>query len=211
MSASLPFNVNRSGAVISEGASMLLLEEEEHAKNRGATILGLIDGFGEAGGPGERTELSTEHLFRSVKLALARIRQRDDRKHAYLAHATSTSLGDPGEIAVILRLMDELGIDLEGRVDTPKVRWMHQLGATGATASIEALELIERGEFPPVNGADTPATEDREATHNGEIEPELRDVIGNGSKKEVDTVVVVGSGFGNQNGAVVIERYEEAA
>lgn len=153
-SSSRPFDRDRDGFVVSEGAAVMVLEELEHARSRGANILAELAGYGCSGdahhmtAPRENGSGALLAMKRALKNAQIRPRQVD-----YInAHATSTPIGDAAEARAIETLMlGEDGVDNEGQVNVSSTKGAigHLLGAAGSIEAIfSVLAIAEVSEIP---------------------------------------------------------------
>ena len=162
--ASRPWDKDRDGFVISEGAGVVVLEEYEHAKNRGAKIYAEVIGYGMSGDAHHITSPHPDGIgaYNSVKRALndAQISAADI---GYInAHGTSTPVGDAIEIGVIQRILDEANTDLSKiRVSSTKSAIGHSLGAAGAIEAIFCMLALRDQIAPPTLNLDSPMDEVR--------------------------------------------------
>jgi 3-oxoacyl-[acyl-carrier-protein] synthase II len=195
--ASRPFDVQRRGFVLAEGAGILGLEELEHARRRGARIYGEIMGFGMTGDAHHITDPHLDGAMRCIQLALedAGISPRD---LDYInPHATATPVGDKNEAqALKLILQGEASRVL---VSGTKSMTGHLLGAAGAVEAIFSLLSIRDGIVPPTINLD-------------EVDPDcagLDYVPGQARRAEIRYALSNSFGFGGTNASLVFKRYEE--
>ncbi|MFZ2586897.1 MAG: beta-ketoacyl-ACP synthase II [Alphaproteobacteria bacterium] len=188
--ASRPFDTARDGFVMGEGAAVLVLESEEHAKARGATILATLAGYGETSDASDPTSPSGEGAVRAMKQAL-----RDAGLQAadvgYInAHATSTPAGDEVESNGIKSVFGTT-VPVSGT----KGATGHLLGAAGALEAVFAVQALITQTLPPTLNLATPC--DGEMDY---IPLKARKVDG------VKAVLSNSFGFGGTNGSLVVTR-----
>jgi len=143
--ASRPFDKNRDGFVMAEGAGILVLEAEEHAKKRGAKIYGYIEGFGMTGDAYHisATEPTGEGASKAIKSALEDAGVSIDDIDVINCHATSTPVGDKSEVLAIKKIF---GDDIKKPfIQSTKTLIGHSLGAAGAIELIALLLELENG------------------------------------------------------------------
>ena len=190
--ASRPFDATRDGFVIGGGGGMVVLEELEHAKARGAKIYAEVTGYGATSDGYDMVAPSGEGGERSMRQALSTI---GDRKVDYInAHGTSTPAGDVTEVEAVRRVFGE---DNMPPIASTKSMTGHSLGATGVHEAIYSLLMME-GSFiaPSIN-----VTELDPAIRPGEIVTELRDNV------TLDTVLSNSFGFGGTNATLIMSKY----
>ena len=196
--ASRPFDVDRDGFVMGEGAAVLVIEELEHAKKRGAKIYAELTGYGisadahhlsaptpDGSGPAYAMQMAMKH---------AKVNTTDVD---YLnAHATSTGLGDIAETkAIKLAFGDYANNGLA--VSATKSMTGHMLGAAGGIELIACVKAIQEGVIPPTINVE-----------NQDPECDL-DVVPNVAReKEVKVALSNGFGFGGHNAAVLVRKFE---
>jgi 3-oxoacyl-[acyl-carrier-protein] synthase II len=188
-----PFDRDRDGFVIGEGCTILLLEEYEHARARGAEMLGEILGFGMSGDAYHITGPCPdgEGAVRAMKAALKDARLDLDDIDYINAHAPGTPDGDSMEAHALLNLFG----DKAPPVSSTKANHGHQLGATGATELIMSLNMAEHGYIPPTLNCDNP---DDFITF---------DIVrGSGREMQLNTVMSNSFGFGGHNAVLIAER-----
>jgi len=154
--ASRPFDVDRDGFVLSEGAGMLVFEELEHARRRGAKIYGEVLGYGASADAGHITQPDEAGIgaARAMQAAIkdAKI---DPTLVGYInAHGTSTMLGDQAETAAIKHVFGEHARELS--ISSTKSQLGHLLGASGGVELIAAVLAIRDSVIPPTINLDTP-------------------------------------------------------
>ena len=157
LAASLPFDSRRGGFVIGEGAGVLVLESEEHAKQRGATIIAEICGYGNTCDAFHITapDPSAESSARAIRLAMEEAGYQDGDRVYINAHGTGTQLNDGSETkAIKLALGDEAAH--RAMVSSTKSMTGHMLGAAGAAECIASALALQNGVLPPTIGLTEP-------------------------------------------------------
>jgi len=199
--ASRPFDRERDGLVMGEAAAVLVLEELEHARTRGARIYAELIGYGMSADAAHMTEPDPtgENPARAMTMALrdARI---DPTEVGYVnAHATSTPLGDAAETRVIKRAFGEEHA-LNGLVvSSTKGSTGHCFGAAGAVEAVfTTLAVIDRKAPPTINYDDPDPECDLDYVPN-----EPRDL------PELEVAVSNSFGFGGHNASIVVRRFDE--
>ena len=154
--ASRPFDKDRDGFVMGEGAGMLILEEYEHAKARGAKIYAEFAGSGNTCDAHHVTAPDPEGagLARAIEIAFKEADVADDAEVYINAHGTSTHLNDLTETMAIKTALGENAY--KASVSSTKSMTGHMLGATGAIEAIAAVKAIEDGMIPPTINLDEP-------------------------------------------------------
>ena len=195
--ASRPFDLNRDGFVPAEGAGVLVLEELEHARRRGATILCEVIGYGATGDGFHITSPSPdgEGDAEAFAIAMRHAGIRPDEVDYINAHGTSTKLNDKYETIAIRRAFGEAADRLS--VSSTKGAIGHTLGAAGALESIFCIRAIETGLVPPTINYETPDPDcDLDVTPNQARPRDIRVAANNNL------------GFGGHNGVVLFRRFE---
>jgi 3-oxoacyl-[acyl-carrier-protein] synthase II len=194
---SRPYDKDRDGFVMGEGAGVLVLEEYEHAKARGATIYAEVAGYGLSGDAHHITAPADDGDggFRSMTAA---IRDSGLPKEAigYVnAHGTSTPKGDEIELGAVERLFGDHASNIV--MSSTKSAIGHLLGAAGAVEGIFSILAMRDGVCPPTLNLDNPSVETPlNLAGNGKVERELNAVLSNSF------------GFGGTNASVVFARPE---
>ncbi|KPU84215.1 3-oxoacyl-ACP synthase [Marinosulfonomonas sp. PRT-SC04] len=190
--ASRAFDASRDGFVISGGAGVLVLEELQHALDRGAKIYAEVTGYGATSDGQDMVAPSGEGAERSMKLAMATL---GDRKVDYInAHGTSTPAGDVTEVHAVRRVFGE---GKTPPITSTKSLTGHCLGGAGVHEAIYSLIMLG-GDFiaPSAN-----ITELDPQIHAEEICIEFRENAG------LDTVISNSFGFGGTNGTIAMSKY----
>ncbi|TAK20321.1 MAG: beta-ketoacyl-[acyl-carrier-protein] synthase II [Chloroflexota bacterium] len=193
--ASRPFDAERDGFVIAEGGGMLLLEEREHARARGATILAEIVGFGASADAHHVSSPpdSGDGAARAMRIALAQSGLALGEIGYLNAHATSTEVGDLAETNAIKSVFGDRAARLP--ISSTKSMTGHLLGATGAIEAIFCILAMREGVVPPTINQQTP-------------DPACDlDYVPNVARRvRVDAALNNSFGFGGQNASVVLRR-----
>lgn len=194
--ASLPFNKNRGGFVMAEGAAMLVLEEYEHAVARGAEIIAEVCGYGNTCDAHHVTAPRPDGLTQAaaIRQALDEAGYTSDDVLYINAHGTGTALNDTSETAAFkLALGDDA---YKAHISSTKGATGHMLGAAGAVEAVASVLALKNGVVPPTVGLD-------------EIEPECDlDYTPNSPVKADLTIAISDSlGFGGHNGCVAFRKF----
>ncbi len=191
--ASRAFDVGRDGFVISGGGGILVLEELEHAKARGAKIYAEVTGYGATSDGADMVAPSGEGGERAMNLALSTLPE--GRKVSYInAHGTSTPVGDVPEIEAVRRVF---GAGATPPVSSTKSMTGHSQGATGAQEAIYCLLALENDFIIPSINVET-------------LDPELKpeeiatSLVENAG---LDSVMTNSFGFGGTNGSIIMSKF----
>ncbi|MBY0135418.1 beta-ketoacyl-ACP synthase I [Paracoccus yeei] len=191
--ASRAFDANRDGFVISGGGGILVLEELEHAKARGAKIYAEVTGYAATSDGHDMVAPSGEGGERAMRLALETLPE--GRRVGYInAHGTSTPVGDVGEVQAVRRVFGE---GATPPISSTKSMTGHSQGATGAQEAVYCLLMLENDFIAPSINVETLDP----AIHDGEIATRLVEYAG------LDTVMTNSFGFGGTNGSMLLSRY----
>jgi 3-oxoacyl-[acyl-carrier-protein] synthase II len=196
-SASRPFDIDRDGFVLSNGAGCVVLEELEHAKARGATIYAELIGFGMSGDAHHITTPPPDgEGARKAMVAAIRDAGIDPLDVDYLnAHGTSTPIGDIGESVAIRRAFGSAADSLA--VSSTKSTTGHMLGAAGVVESIFCVHAINRQVVPPTSNL-----------ANQDPACDLDYVPNEAREMTVRTAVCNSFGFGGTNGSLIFRAFE---
>ncbi len=193
--ASRPFDKDRDGFVMSEGAGILILEEYEHAKARGAKIYAEIVGYGATGDAYHITSPAPggEGGARALTMALENAGLNPEDVDYINAHGTSTSLNDKFETAAIKTAFGDYAYKLA--MSSTKGCMGHSLGAAGGLETIVCLKTIQTGIIPPTINYTTPDPEcDLDCTPNTPRE------------RTVNVALNTNLGFGGHNGVIIVKK-----
>jgi nodulation protein E len=142
-----PFSRDRQGLVIGEGAGIVILEEREHARARGAEILAEIAGYGATSDAGHITQPGVDAPVRAMRQALAQASLSTDSVDYINAHGTATRLNDLTETVIIRKVFGESAARVA--ISSTKSMHGHAMGASGALELIAAVLALRHGIAPP--------------------------------------------------------------
>jgi 3-oxoacyl-[acyl-carrier-protein] synthase II len=195
--ASRPYDRDRDGFVMGEGAGIVVLEEYEHAKKRGAKIYGELIGYGMSGDAYHITAPAPDGdgAYRCMQAALRRAGIEASEIDYINAHGTSTPLGDELELGAVQKLLGNAA----GRtaMSSTKSSVGHLLGAAGAVEAIFSVLAIRDGVIPPTLNLDNPS-----------VETPIDLVPHKAQERELDIVLSNSFGFGGTNASLVFRRCE---
>ena len=188
---SRPWDKDRSGFVMGEGAGVLILEEFEHAKKRNAKIYGEVKGYGLSGDAFHITKPSEDGSggFRAMQMALKESKLASDEINYINAHGTSTPVGDMIELSAVEKLF---GSNENLFMSSNKSAIGHLLGAAGAVEAVFSLKSIENKILPPTLNLDNPDTSTKInlIPHESISEP-------------IDNLISNSFGFGGTNASLI--------
>ncbi|MDR2965925.1 MAG: beta-ketoacyl-ACP synthase II [Treponema sp.] len=194
--ASRPFDADRDGFVMAEGAGILILESEEHAKKRGAKIYAELAGYGASADAFHITspDPTGNGGANAVKLALADAGLKPEDIQYYNAHGTSTEINDPTETKMLKIAFGDHAYKM--KISSTKGMHGHNIAAAGGIEAIACILAIRDGFYPPTINLDNP-------------DPECDlDYVANKAQYGEITAAASGSlGFGGHNGVVVFKKY----
>ena len=194
--ASRPFENDRDGFVFSEGAGIVIFEELEHAKARGAKIYAEVLGYGTSGDAGHITQPDEEGTgaAKAMSTALTDADLAPDQVDYINAHGTSTPLGDKAETRAVKSVFGAAAEKLS--ISSTKSQLGHSLGASGGIELVLCVKALQEQTVPPTINFSTPDPEcDLDYTPN---EPKSR---------SLNYVMSNSFGFGGHNASVVVGRY----
>jgi 3-oxoacyl-[acyl-carrier-protein] synthase II len=197
--ASCPFDINRDGFVMAEGAGALILEDFEHARQRGAKIYAELVG---AAMTADAYHVAAPHpeglgAAKAMELALEEAGIKPEDVDYLNAHATSTPSGDISEIKAVVKVFGEAPENL--KISASKSMTGHLLGGAGAVESILCIKAIENGIITPTINT----------VHiDPEIPSTLNIILGESIKADVKVAITNSFGFGGHNSTLVFKRFE---
>lgn len=196
--ASRPFDLNRDGFVMSEGAGVLVLEELEHAKKRGAVILAEVIGYGATGDAHHITAPHPEGagMARAIKMAMKHAKIAPEEIDYINAHGTSTELNDKFET---LAIKSALGEEAARKVSISSTKGCigHALGAAGGLETIACVKALQNQLIPPTINYETP-----DPACDLDITPNVA------RERKLDVAMNINLGFGGHDAAVLLRRFE---
>jgi 3-oxoacyl-[acyl-carrier-protein] synthase II len=196
--ASRPYDKDRDGFVMGEGAGVVVLEALDHAKARGAKIYGELIGYGLTGDAYHITAPAPDGdgAYRCMSMAMKRAGIAPGDIDYINAHGTSTPLGDEIELGAVQRLVGNAA----GRISMSSTKSCvgHLLGAAGAVEAIFSLLAIRDGLAPPTINLDNPS-----------VESPIDLVPHEARKRDIDTALSNSFGFGGTNASLIFRRYTQ--
>ena len=197
MTASRPFDQDRDGFVLGEGAGIVVLEELEHAKARGAKIYAELAGYGSTGDAYHITSPAEngEGAGMAMKLAMKEAGVAPEEVDYINAHGTSTHHNDLFETRAIKKAFGEAAKDVV--INSTKSMIGHLLGAAGGVEFITCVKSMEDGFVHQTVG-----------TKEADEECDLNYAIGSPVEKEIKAAMSNSLGFGGHNATILIQKYE---
>jgi 3-oxoacyl-[acyl-carrier-protein] synthase II len=188
-----PFDKHRDGMVMADGAGILVLEDYEHAMERGAPILGEIAGFGASCDASHITAPSSQGQARAIFSALNEARMSPSDIQYINAHGTGTPLNDPVETQTIKDVFGPRAFDIP--ITGQKSMTGHAIGAAGAMEIIATLQSMQKGILLPTIGL-----------HNTDPDCDLDYIPNEARVKQVDIALSNHFAFGGSNAAIVLKK-----
>ena len=196
-SASRPFDKDRNGFIMGEGAGILVLETEQHAKSRGATILGELAGYGSTNDAFHVTQPAEggAGAVKAMELAIEDAGAKPEEVNYINAHGTSTPYNDKNETVAIKTVFGDHARKL--KISSTKSMTGHLLGASGGIEAIAAMKAIEKQIVPPTINYMTP-----------DPDCDLDYVPNTAEETEVNSVLSNTFGFGGHNAVVFMRKWQ---
>lgn len=200
LTASRPFDADRDGFVLGEGAGTLVLEELEHAKKRGAVIYAEVAGAGATADAYHITAPHPEGLGASnvMRIALEDAKLNPEDIDYINVHGTSTPLGDIAETKAIKGVFGDQAYKLN--ISSTKSMTGHLLGAAGAVEAIAGILAIQHNFVPPTIN---------HFTDDPELDPKLNLTFNEVQEREVRAIMSNTFGFGGHNSSVIFKKYSQ--
>jgi 3-oxoacyl-[acyl-carrier-protein] synthase II len=194
--ASRPFDAERNGFVVGEGAAVLVLESLDYARSRGADILAEIVGYGATSDAFHVTQPleSGEAAAKAIEFALADLNH--DEVDYINAHGTSTQLNDASETKAIKKVFGSKAYEIP--ISSIKSMLGHLMGAAGAIEALVCCKVISEGIIPPTINLEHP-----------DPDCDLEYVPNKARTKNVRTAISNSFGFGGHNSVIAIRKYSE--
>ncbi|MEV3666341.1 beta-ketoacyl-ACP synthase II [Paenibacillus larvae] len=194
--ASRPFDQDRDGFIMGEGAGILVLESLEHAQKRGATIYGEVIGYGLSGDAHHITEPDPDGAARCMKMAVRSAGIGFEEVDYINAHGTSTPIGDVSETTAIKKTFGDHAYKLA--VSSTKSMTGHLLGAAGGVEAVICALTLRDGIIAPTINLD-----------NQDPDCDLDYVPNEARKADVKVAMSNSFGFGGPNATIVLKKYQE--
>lgn len=194
--ASRPFDADRDGFVLSEGAGVIVVEELQHALGRGASILAELVGYGMSGDGYHITAPDPQGLgaAQAMKLALREAKLNPEDVDYINAHGTATQAGDLAETGAVKSVFGDYAYKVP--ISSTKSQLGHLLGASGGVEMVILTKVIEAGIIPPTINLETP-----------DPDCDLDYVPLTARQAKVETAMSNSFGFGGHNASLIIKRY----
>ena len=199
--ASRPYDIDRDGFVMGEGAAILILEELEHALNRNAKIYAEVVGYGQTGDAYDMVapDPTGAGAAKAMELAVKNAGIKPSDVDYINTHGTSTHLGDIAESKAVAKIFGDLETNKNLKVSSTKSMHGHMIGATGAIESIVCIKAIQEGRIPPTINLEN---QDPEVAN-------LNYVPNKALVADVNYALSNSFGFGGQNASLVFKKYEK--
>ncbi|MEK3747250.1 beta-ketoacyl-ACP synthase II [Paenibacillus sp. FSL E2-8871] len=194
--ASRPFDVDRDGFVMGEGAGILILESLEHAEKRGAKIYAEVIGYGLSADAHHMTEPDPDGAARCMKMAIRDAGISPEDIDYINAHGTSTPVGDRSETAAVKKALGEHAYKVA--ISSTKSMTGHLLGAAGGVEAIICGLSLQKGMIAPTINLD-----------NQDPECDLDYVPNVPRKADLDIIMSNSFGFGGHNATVILKKYNQ--
>jgi len=196
--ASRPYDKDRDGFVMAEGAGVLVLEEYEHAKARGAKMYAEVVGYGQTADAYDVVAPDPEGkgAYMAMKLALKDADMNSDEVQYVNSHGTSTGLGDIAESQAIARVFGDLDTNKDLMVSSTKSMHGHMLGATGAVEAIACIKAMNTGIVPPTINLE----------NQDEHVANLNYIPNKAVKADVNVSLSNSFGFGGHNASLIFKK-----
>ncbi len=200
--ASRPFSKSRDGFVMGEGSAVLILEELEHAKARGAKIYAEVVGGGMSADAYHLTATHPDGLGAklSMQMALDDAGMKPEDIDYINVHGTSTPVGDVSEVKAIVELFGDAAYKLN--ISSTKSMTGHLLGATGALEALFSIKAVEEDIVPPTINHE-------EGDEDENIDYNLNFTFNKAQQRTVRAALSNAFGFGGHNATVIVKKYEE--
>ncbi len=197
--ASRPYDVDRDGFVMGEGGAILILEELNHAQNRGAKIYGEIVGYGQTGDAYDMVapDPTGAGAAKAMELAIQNAGIKPLELDYINAHGTSTHLGDIAESNAIAKVFGDLETNKKLKVSSTKSMHGHMIGATGATEAIVCIKALDEGIIPPTINLE----------HQDPEVANLNYVPNKAIKENIQYALSNSFGFGGQNASLLFKKF----
>lgn len=195
--ASVPFDKRREGFVLGEGAGVIILEEYEHAKKRGAKIYAEMCGYGNTCDAYHITAPHPEAIAcaKALTIAIDEAGMQEEKKIYINAHGTSTPLNDKTETLAIKKALGENA--QFAQISSTKSMTGHMLGAAGGIEAMVAIKVLETGKIPPTIGY----KEKDEDCDLDYVPNEMRN-------SDIEIALSTSLGFGGHNGCIAFKKYK---